>query len=162
MSVFVFSSYYAHIRDLRHPKRVVQSCPARAFTFSIKFLWRVTYEGADFRNEMVGDLLELAASNKCCGDFRWLSGDAVGKRKKAEEMSEKEKLNVEVQSAGLQYRDPPTPKDGNCMFHATSDQLACLDLTLKTPSELHSSVIQYPQNSPLTSDGTHLREFISY
>ena len=41
-------------------------------------------------------------------------------------MSEKEKLDLEVQSAGLQYRDPPTPKDGNCMFHAFSDQLARL------------------------------------
>lgn len=51
----------------------------------------MAYEGGDFRNEMVGDLLELAASNKCCGDFRRLSGDAVGKRKNAEEMSEKEK-----------------------------------------------------------------------
>ena len=50
----------------------------------------VAYEGGDFRNEM-GDLLELAASNKCCGDFRWLSGDAVGKHKNAEEISEKEK-----------------------------------------------------------------------
>ena len=48
------------------------------------------------------------------------------------------------------------------MFHAISDQLARLDLTLKTPSELRSSVIQYLRNSPLTSDGTHLREFISY
>ena len=68
----------------------------------------MAYEGSDFRNEMVGDLLELAASNKCCGDFRWLSGDAVGKHKNAE-MSEKEKLDVDVQSARLQYHDPPTP-----------------------------------------------------
>ena len=122
----------------------------------------MAYEGDDFRNEMVGDLLELAASNKCCGDFRRLSGDAVGKCENAEEMSEKEKLDVEVQSAGLQYRNPPTLKDGNCMFHAISDQLARLGLTLKTPSELRSSVVQYLRNNPLTSDGTHLREFISY
>ena len=122
----------------------------------------MVYEGGDFRNEMVGDFLKLAASNKCCGDFRWLSGDAVGKCKNAEEMSEKEKLGVEVQSAGLQYRDPPTPKDGNCMFHAISDQLARLGLTLKTPSELRSSVVQYLRDNPLTSDGTRLREFISY
>ena len=121
----------------------------------------MAYEGSDFRNEIVGDLFELAASNKRCGDFRWLSGDAVGKRKNAEEMSEKEKCDVEVQSAGLQYRDPPTPKDGNCMFQAISDQLARLGLTLKTPSELRSSIVQYLRNNPLTSDGTHLREFIS-
>ena len=111
---------------------------------------------------MVGNLLELAASNKCCSDFRWLSDDAFGKRKNAEERSEKEKLDLEVQSAGLQYRDPPTPKDGNCMFHAISDQLARLGLTLNTPSELRSSVAQYLRNNPLTLDGTHLRRFISY
>lgn len=122
----------------------------------------MAFEGSDFRNEMVGDLLELAASNKCSGDFRWLSGDAVSKQENAEEMSEKEKLDVEVQSAGLQYRDPPTPRDGNCMFHAISDQLARLGLALKTPSELRSNVVQYLRNNPLTSDGTHLREFISY
>lgn len=122
----------------------------------------MAYEGCDFRNEMVGDLLELAASKKCCGDFKWLSGDAVDKHKNAEEMSEKEKLDVEVQSAGLQYRDPPTPKDGNCMFHAISDQLARLSLTLKTPSELRSSVVHYLRDNPLTSDGTHLREFIYF
>lgn len=97
-----------------------------------------------------------------CGDFRWLSGDAVGKRKNAEEMSEKEKPDVEVQSAGLQYRDPPTPKDRNCMFHAISDQLARFGSTPKTPSEMRSGVVQYLRNNPLMLDGTHLREFISY
>ena len=112
--------------------------------------------------QMVGDLLELAASSKCCSDFRWLSSDAFGKGKNSEEMSEKEKLDLEVQSAGLQYRDPPTPKDGNCMFHAIRDQLARLGLTLNTPSQLRSSVVQYLQNNPPTSDGTHLREFTSY
>ena len=62
----------------------------------------MAFDGSDFQNEMVGDLLEPPASNKCSGDFRWLSGDATSKQKNAEEMSEKEKLNVEVQSAGLQ------------------------------------------------------------
>ena len=120
------------------------------------------YEGGDFRKEMVGDLLELAASNKSCGDFRWLSGDAVGKRKDAEEMSEKAKLDMEVQSAGLRYRDLPTSKDGNCMSHAICDQLARLGLILNNLSELCSSVVQYPGDNPLTWDWTHLREFISY
>ena len=36
--------------------------------------------GDAFQNEMVGDLLELAASNKCWGNFSWLSGDPDGKR----------------------------------------------------------------------------------
>ena len=32
-----------HICDLRHAKHVMQACHELAFTFSIKFLWRVTY-----------------------------------------------------------------------------------------------------------------------
>ena len=39
----------------------------------------MAYEDSDFRNEMVGDLLEVASSNKYSADFRWLSGDAVSK-----------------------------------------------------------------------------------
>lgn len=31
-----------HICDLRHAKHVMQACRELAFTFSIKFLWRVT------------------------------------------------------------------------------------------------------------------------
>ena len=42
MAVFVFSILYAHIRDLRHHKRVAQACRERDFNFSIKFLWRDT------------------------------------------------------------------------------------------------------------------------
>ena len=42
VSVFVFLILYAHIRYLRHAKRAVQACRERVFTFSIKFLWRVT------------------------------------------------------------------------------------------------------------------------
>ena len=30
--------------DLRHARRFVQACRERAFTFSIKFLWRVTFD----------------------------------------------------------------------------------------------------------------------
>ena len=46
------------------------------------------------------------------------------------------------------------------MFHAISDQLARLGLTLNNPSELRSSVVQYLRNNPLASDGTHLRYFL--
>lgn len=122
----------------------------------------IKYEGGDLRNEVAGDLLELAASNKCSSDLSWLSGDAISKQTSAQDISEKDKLDVEVQSAALQYRHPPTPKDGNCMFHAVSDQLARLGLTPKTPAELRSSVVQYLRNNPLSSGGIHLREFVAY
>jgi len=34
----------------------------------------------------------------------------LASKQKITEMPEKEKLDVEMQSAGLQYRNPPTPK----------------------------------------------------
>ena len=122
----------------------------------------IRYKGGDLQSETVGDLLELAVSNKCGSDIGWFSGDAIIKQKCTEQMSEKEKLDVEVQSAGLQYRNPPTAKDGNCMFHAVSDQQTRHSSTAQTPSELRSSIVKYLPNNPLTSDGIHLREFISY
>lgn len=39
----------------------------------------MVFEGSDFWNEMVGDMLELVVFNKCSGDFRWLLGDVVSK-----------------------------------------------------------------------------------
>ena len=57
----------------------------------------MVYEGGDSRHEMVGDLLELAACNKCCGDFRWLSADAVG-NVKMQKKCQREKLVAEVTS----------------------------------------------------------------
>ena len=42
-SFFVVAVQYVHIHDLRHAKHVVQACCERAFTFSIKMLWRDTH-----------------------------------------------------------------------------------------------------------------------
>lgn len=81
---------------------------------------------------------------------------------KTQKKCQKEKVEVEVQNPRLQYHNPPTFKDSNCIFHATSDQLAHLGFTLKTTSEPCSSVIQYLKNNLLTPDRTHLREFNSY
>ena len=45
-----------HVCDLRHAKRVMQACRERAFTFSIKFLWTVTY----IKNKLMLFLLWLS------------------------------------------------------------------------------------------------------
>lgn len=62
---------------------------------------------------MVSDFLELACSNSRSSErpkhFNWLMDDAVRSE------SEREKLDTEVENASLNYRYPPTPKDGNCM-----------------------------------------------
>lgn len=107
---------------------------------------------------MVGDLLQLACSNSRSSerpkDFNWLMDDAVHSE------SEREKLDTEVENAGLNYRYPPTAKDGKCMFHALSDQLVRLRMTLKSPQKLWSGVIKYLQNHPLTPDGVHFENYI--
>ena len=75
-------------------------------------------------------------------------------------VSQREKLDAEVENAGLNYRDPPTPKDGNCMFHALSGQRVRPRMTLKSPQELCSGIIKYLRNHPLTPDGVHFENYI--
>ena len=111
----------------------------------------------DFRNEMVSDLSELASSGSRINDrakgLNWLTQDAVLNPVE----SEKRKLDTEVENAGLTYRDPPTPKDGNCMFHAVSDQLVRLGMTPRTATELRRNVVDYLRLNPLTPQGLHLK-----
>ena len=40
--------------------------------------------------------------------------------------SAKSKLDREVASAGLSYSQPPTPKDGSCLFHTLNDHRTCM------------------------------------
>ncbi|CAH3191849.1 unnamed protein product [Porites evermanni] len=71
-------------------------------------------------------------------------------------------LDQEVASAGLTYRQPPTPKDGNCLFHAMSDQLTRVGRLPQTPSKLRSDLVRYLKSNSTTPDGVHFREFINH
>ena len=51
------------------------------------------------------------------------------------------KLAREVASAGLSYRQPPTPKGGNCLFHAMRDQLTRMEKPSQTASKLRAGVV---------------------
>ena len=76
--------------------------------------------------------------------------------------SEKSKLDHEVSTAGLTYRQPPTPGDGNCLFHAMSDQLKRLNMPEQTAAQLRKAVVEYLRAHPTTPDGDHLKEFVSH
>ena len=73
---------------------------------------------------MVSDLLNLASALSAENDlpkvFRWMADC-----QQASDNREfpKNRLDIEVGNAGLAYRQPPTPEDGNCLFHAMHDQL---------------------------------------
>ena len=78
----------------------------------------------DPRNEMASDLLNLASS--LCSEkdllevFLWMANDKQASDKGE---SPKSRLDMELGKAGLTYRHPPIPKDGNCLVHAMNDQL---------------------------------------
>ncbi|PFX22417.1 OTU domain-containing protein [Stylophora pistillata] len=73
----------------------------------------------------------------------------------------KTRLNKEVGNAGLTYRQPPTPADGNCLFHAMNDQLIRLGRVSCSATKLRSDLVNYLRSNPSTPDGTHFSEFVS-
>ena len=117
----------------------------------------------DPRSEMASDLLNLASALNSANDlpevFKWMAGDT--QTLNASE-SPKCRLDKEVSNAGLSYRQPPTPKDGNCLFHAISDQLIRLGMAPQSPAALRSSMVEYLRNNPTTPDAYHFRDFVNH
>ena len=60
------------------------------------------------------------------------------------------------------YRQPPTPKDGNCLFHTISDQLKCMGKHPQTASQLRIDVVSFLKSNPTTPDGIQFREFVNH
>ena len=114
------------------------------------------------RDEMVSDLLNLASALSAENDlpkvFQWMADC-----QQASDNREfpKNRLDIKVGNAGLAYRQPPTPKDGNCLFHAMHDQLLRLGRASQSAKKLRSDLVKYLRSNPATPDGTHLSEFIN-
>ena len=111
---------------------------------------------------MASDLLNLTtAETNRFQDFpeslQWMFGDDDNQNE-----SPKSKLDKEVTSAGLSYRQPPTPKDGNCLFHTISDQLKRMGKPPQTASQLRTYVVSFLKSNPTTPDGIHFREFVNH
>ena len=70
-------------------------------------------------------------------------------------------LDTNIADAGLQYREPRTPGDGNCMFHAIADQLR-LAGTLIDHHELRTELVNYLEENQHTANGTHMREWLEF
>ena len=71
------------------------------------------------------------------------------------------RLGRELTNAGLTYRQPPAPKDGNCLFHAMSDKLTRVGKAPQTASQLRSDLVSNLRSNPTTPDDIHYREFIN-
>ena len=69
---------------------------------------------------------------------------------------------MELRKAGLTYRHPPAPKDGNCLFHAMNDQLIRLGRVSQSATKVRCDLVNYLRSNPTTPDGTHFREFIKH
>ena len=76
--------------------------------------------------------------------------------------SPKSRLDMELRKAGLTYRRPPAPKDGNCLFHAMNDQLMRLGRVSQSATKVRCDLVNYLRSNPITPDGTHFREFIKH
>ena len=80
---------------------------------------------------MAIDLLNLAST------FQWMTDCQQASDNSA---SPKSRLDKEVGNAGLTYRQPPIPGDGDCLFHAMNDQLIRLGRVSCSVTKLRSDL----------------------
>ena len=114
------------------------------------------------RDEMAGDLLNLATAGTnrvqdLPENLQWIFREDVIHNESA-----KTKLDRDVASAGLSYRQPPTPRDVNCLFHAMSDQITRMEKPSQTASQLRAGVVCFLRSNLTTPDGIHFREFVNH
>ena len=114
------------------------------------------------RYEMASDLLNLATAGTDRVQYLPKNIQWIFKEDAKQNESTKSKLDREVASAGLSYRQPPTPKDGNWLFHAMNDQLSRMGKPSQTASQLRTDVVSFLRSNPTTPDGIHFREFVNH
>ena len=91
---------------------------------------------------MASDLLNLSTTENRVDDLpdnlQWIVQNGF---QASPNEAPKIRLDREVTNAGLTYRQPPTPKDRNCLFHAMSYQLTRVG---KAPQTATSEVTPPP------------------
>ena len=103
------------------------------------------------RDEMASDLLNLASALRAENDLpKVFQRMADCQQASDNRESPKNRLDKEVGNAGLAYRRPPTPKDGNSLFHAMYDQLLRLGNASQTSTKLRSDLVNYLRSNPAT------------
>ena len=103
------------------------------------------------RDEMASDLLNLASALRAENDLpKVFQRMADCQQASDNRESPKNWLDKEVGNAGLAYRRPPTPKDGNSLFHAIYDQLLRLGRASQTSTKLRSDLVNYLRSNPAT------------
>ena len=103
------------------------------------------------RDEMASDLLNLASALRAENDLpKVFQRMADCQQASDNRESPKNWLDKEVGNAGLAYRRPPTPKDGNSLFHAMYDQLLRLGRASQTSTKLRSDLANYLRSNPAT------------
>ena len=101
------------------------------------------------RDEMASDLLNLASALRAENDLpKVFQRMADCQQASDNRESPKNWLDKEVGNAGLAYRRPPTPKDGNSLFHAMYDQLLRLGNASQTSTKLRSDLVNYLRSNP--------------
>ncbi|XP_019643352.1 PREDICTED: uncharacterized protein LOC109484505 isoform X1 [Branchiostoma belcheri] len=69
------------------------------------------------------------------------------------------RLVAHLMESGLTLR-PDVPRDGNCLFHAVSDQLVRTGSQSTSHSQLRQDVVSYLRQHPYNGQGDHLCKFV--
>ncbi|KAI8496272.1 hypothetical protein Bbelb_261130 [Branchiostoma belcheri] len=112
----------------------------------------------------------------CSGDVEENPGPPIGRRDQMEILrhlltellsdaartSAYQRLVRHVRQSGLKFRpDEKVPKDGNCMFHAISDQLLYIDGHVITHVQLRQGIVNYLRSNPSNDCGDHMRMYVA-
>ena len=68
-------------------------------------------------------------------------------KKKVARSRKKYGLEMNIQTTGLTIRNN-VPADGNCLFHAVTDQLRCLKIKRTRHIDMRREVVQYLRLNP--------------
>ena len=125
---------------------------------SLKF----NYSSSDLRRELVKDIkIGSEKVSKEVDDFKSTLLSLMRMTLSAPNNSTTQSdLDFNIAIAGLQYREPRTPGDGNCLFHAIADQLRIHNIRDISHQDLRRQVVNHLQQNPHTPDGTHLSSFV--
>jgi hypothetical protein len=118
-------------------------------------------KSTELRNELASDIVKGSKKyeeKKSPDDFSSTLYSLL--RMTLSSSSDPSSLDYHIAMAGLRYREPRTPADGNCLFHAIVDQLRMHGIKRITYQQLRKQIVEYMRRHPFTPDGTHLESFV--
>ena len=93
-------------------------------------------DSAELRKEIVTDIKKGSDKVHETDDFSVTMYSLLQMTLSAADSSPQNNLDSDIAVAGLKYREPETPGDGNCLFHGIAEQLRMHGIRGATPKFL--------------------------